>query len=967
MRPLQDSCYDGPAHFGHPAMEHASSPTSIFRFGLFEANVAQRSLTRNGVRVKIQDQPFRVLVLLLEHPGEIVGREELKHQLWTDGTFVDFDGSLNVILKKLRSAIDDNSENPRFIETVPRQGYRFIAPVTLIGGLETVPAAMPAVQPKDSVPLPPPPPPARFSQNRLLIAGLAVVLLSALLAGWLRWPAAKPGAIVSSHTASPPVQVRESVAILGFHNTSGRGSDDWMSTALAEMLSTELAGGNKLRLVSGEEVSNLRAFSPWSQTGTLDRSTTSKIGTALGSEFLVLGSYATIGKPERGQLRVDVRLQDARSGEILSEIAEIGKTDDLFVIVSRIGGQLRDRLKIPHLNGSEESVVQAALPSNSEAARFYSLGLVKQREYDFEMARGLFEQAIASEPGFPLSYSMLSRTDMLLGHYDQARTEAKQGLDLDGGLPRVQKMEIEASYYQATGDRAKAADIYRVLFNLFPDSLDYGLQLAKLLLESNRPDESLATIRQLRQLPPPAGDDASLDLREAGIQLRKNMDSAERLFHTAAEKAIAQGKKQVYAKAEQGICYINRKHLQSPPECEQAYETFQAAGNRDQVGATLQIMAENQRLTGHDQDAIPLYNQAIRMLKAAGDHEGVGVALNNLSLVLENQGQWGEAEESYREARQNFLSLNDKNNTFIATANIADIQVMRGNLQKAADMYKESWEIADASEPVRDEYPHLQHATLLLMEGDLAQATTEIQPVIASLRAWGADPWQLANSLILFGDIQKAQGDLTGARKNYEESVDILKKANASTANPQLSLAELSTAEGHPDAAEPILRNVIAEYEKDKNVSEELDGYVALCRALLAQGKMKESEETIAHAEKLVDLREFPTRSLPLQLLKLRVKAAAYGNTGADALTASAREMRAVLQRAHQIGFYTEECEARLALGGIETKISPALGRSHLSALVSEAHQRGFELVARQAEKIAPQTAELAAVDKSAR
>lgn len=946
-------------------MEHAVAPIHILRFGLFEADVAHRTLTRNGVRVKIQDQPFRVLALLLERPGEIVAREELKHQLWTDGTFVDFDGSLNVILKKLRSAIDDNSENPRFIETIPRQGYRFIAPVTSIGPLEPASATMSVAQRTDAVPVLPPPT-VRPSQNRLLLAGLSVVLVSALFAGWLRWPAAKPGAIVSSHTASPLVQLRESVAILGFHNTSGRVSDDWMSTALAEMLSTELAEGNKLRLVSGEDVSNLRTFSPWSQTGTLDRSTTSKIGTALSSEFLVLGSFATIGKPERGQLRVDVRLQDARSGEILSEIAEIGKTDDLFVIVSRIGGQLRDRLKIPHLNGSEESLVQAALPSSPEAARFYSLGLVKLREYDFEMARGLFEQAIASEPDFPLSHSMLSRTDMFLGHYDQARTEAKRGLDLDDGLPRVQKMEIEASYYHATGDRAKAADIYRVLFNLFPDSLDYGLQLAKLQLESNRPEESLATIRQLRQLPPPAGDDASLDLREAGVQMRKNMDVAERLYRAAAEKAIAQGKRQVYAKAEQGICYTNRKHLQSPPECEQAYETFQAGGNRDQVGATLQIMAENQRLTGHELDAIPLYNQAIRMLQTAGDREGVGVALNNLSLILENQGRWGQAEESYREAKQDFLSLNDKNNLFTATANIADIQVMRGNLQKAADMYRESWEIADTSEPVRDEYPHMQHANLLLMEGNPAQATTEIQPVIASLRAWGADPWQLANSLLVFGDIQKAQGNLLGARKSYEESVEILKNANASSANARLSLAELSTVEGHPDAAEPILRNVIAEFERDNNVGEELGGYLALCRALLAEGKTKESEEAITHAEKLIDLHEFPTLSLPLQLLKLRVKAAVYGTTGPDALTAAAREMRAVLQRTHQIGFYTEECEARLALGGIETKINPALGRSRLSALVSEARDRGFELVARQAERIAPQAAELAAADKAA-
>ena len=100
-------------------MESTAISAKILRFGLFEADTAQGTLTRNGTRVKIQDQPFRVLVLLLEHPGEIVSRDELRQRLWPDGTFVDFDGSLNVILKKLRAAIDEDPNNPRFIETVP--------------------------------------------------------------------------------------------------------------------------------------------------------------------------------------------------------------------------------------------------------------------------------------------------------------------------------------------------------------------------------------------------------------------------------------------------------------------------------------------------------------------------------------------------------------------------------------------------------------------------------------------------------------------------------------------------------------------------------------------------------------------------------------------------------------------------------------------------------------------------------
>lgn len=126
-------CYDSRRSTGVGSMGSAVSSGQVYRFGLFEANVPGKRLTRKGVRVKIQDQPFRALALLLDRTGEIVTREELSQEIWPEGTYVDFDGSVNATIKKLRAAIDDNSENPVFIETIPRRGYRFIAPVSIVG------------------------------------------------------------------------------------------------------------------------------------------------------------------------------------------------------------------------------------------------------------------------------------------------------------------------------------------------------------------------------------------------------------------------------------------------------------------------------------------------------------------------------------------------------------------------------------------------------------------------------------------------------------------------------------------------------------------------------------------------------------------------------------------------------------------------------------------------------------------
>ena|SRR5947209_8752207 len=147
---------------------------------------------------------------------------------------------------------------------------------------------------------------------------------------------------------------------------------------------------------------------------------------------------------------------------------------------------------------------------------------------------------------------------------------------------------------------------------------------------------------------------------------------------------------------------------------------------------------------------------------------------------------------------------------------------MRGRLRQAAEMYQQSWELADASARTRHEYPHIQHAALLLMEGEVKQAQSELEPQIDSLRTYGGDPWQLATALGGLGDVQKSAGDFEGARKSYQAAGSSLKKANSSAAGVQVSLAELSIAEGHPEVAESLVREAIADFEKDKSAGEEL-------------------------------------------------------------------------------------------------------------------------------------------------
>src|SRR5260370_19443635 len=218
---------------------------------------------------------------------------------------------------------------------------------------------------------------------------------------------------------------------------------------------------------------------------------------------------------------------------------------------------------------------------------------------------------------------------------------------------------------------------------------------------------------------------------------------------------------------------------------------------------------------------------------------------------------------------------------------------------------------------------------------------------------YGGDSWEWANALSVLGDIQKDEGELDGSHKNYQEGLDILKKANASAATMQVSLGELSIAGGHSEAAEPLLREAIAEFEKDKSAGEELRGYTSLGRLLLAQRKVAEAREAIAHALKLADLHLFPVLNLPIQLLQARVRAAAAlpGVRGRNDLTIAARQIRAVIQKSQQLGLYNINCEARLALGELGMRLNPVSGRAQLLSLAAETRSRGLELLARQAEQ----------------
>src|ERR1700681_257316 len=327
-------------------MQLSAPGRRLARFGLFEADFEQRRLTKSGLRIKLQDQPFLVLTLLLEQPGEVVTRDEIRRKVWSADTFVEFDDGLNTAIKKLRLALSDSSDNPRFIETVPRRGYRFLAPVIFSAPPDVVDSRKPtepmietvvvAAQERSRIVVDQPMP----WRGRYWIAIALVLLLAGAVLYRFRSPSQRSLEPSKATSVVSDVRPRRSVAVLGFRNLPGRASEDWLSLAFSQMLSTELAAGGDLRLISGEDVAHAKRELPLADADSLARGTLERLRANLGADVVVLGSYTPLREKGRNRIRLDVRLQDTSAGDTsagdtIAEEAFTGGKDELLQLVSQ--------------------------------------------------------------------------------------------------------------------------------------------------------------------------------------------------------------------------------------------------------------------------------------------------------------------------------------------------------------------------------------------------------------------------------------------------------------------------------------------------------------------------------------------------------------------------------------------------------------------------------------------------------
>jgi TolB-like protein/DNA-binding winged helix-turn-helix (wHTH) protein/Tfp pilus assembly protein PilF len=479
------------------------------RFGTFEADFDSRQLTKSGFRIRLQDQPFQLLALMLERQGQVVTREELKEKLWPGDTFVEFDVGLNTAIKKLRAALNDVADNPRFVETVPRIGYRFVAPVAVSklplasavkqgvparAGVESPeslisPLASPATTPKAEFP---PSNVARAPRRRLgLLAAvaLAVVLLTAGFAIRMRFK--------SAASAVPPGSI-QAIAVLPLLNVSADSAQEYFADGMTDEIITDLA-----KLAGPKVISRTTAMQ---YKGT--RKTIPEIARELHVGAVLEGSV----ERSSDRMRVRVQLIEASTDQHLWAEAYDRQVSDVLLLEAELARDIARQIEL-RLTPQQQQNFAHNRTLNPQAFQDYLQGRhywAMRTNESLKTAVEYFNRAIQEDPNDARSYAGLAQCYIVLPLLTtvpqaeanpKARDAAAKAVALDDSLAEAHLSIAEVRLYQ-DWDFTGAEKEFKKTLELNPNYSTGHQWYGEFLSLMARPEEAIRELQTALALDP---------------------------------------------------------------------------------------------------------------------------------------------------------------------------------------------------------------------------------------------------------------------------------------------------------------------------------------------------------------------------------------------------------------------------------------------------------------------------------
>jgi DNA-binding winged helix-turn-helix (wHTH) protein/TolB-like protein len=426
----------------------------MVRFADFEVDLRAGELRKHGSKVRLQGQPFLLLTVLLESAGEVVTREELRNRLWSADTFVNFDHRLAVAVSKLRDALRDSAEKPKFVETVGRRGYRFVGQLertdllSVDSNAGSGEALLPSFQPPGQAEVRKPAPSGwkRSRASRLILLSFAgvIILLSVIVVS-------KFGHIRPGNEQSQSL-TRRSLAILPLHNSGQDSNADFLGFSLADVLITKLAYVSSLSVRPSAAVEKYRGT-------TIDLQ---KVAADLKVDTLLTGSFIRDGD----NLRITYQLVDAKTEKILGQGVIDLKYDNLLAVQDTVTSQLISKLQLS-LSPSEAERLKPEKPVSPLAYEYFLQGLDFHGQHKFPLAIKMLEKSTEIDPNYAPAWAYLG-----------ASYNSDAAFELGG---REQYRRAQAAYERALAIR--------------PNLLDAQIFLANLLVDTGKVEQAVPLLR----------------------------------------------------------------------------------------------------------------------------------------------------------------------------------------------------------------------------------------------------------------------------------------------------------------------------------------------------------------------------------------------------------------------------------------------------------------------------------------
>ena len=427
-------------------MESRSRAQGIVRFAAFEVDLRAGELRKAGHRIKLQEQPFQVLQLLLERPGDIITREELRNRIWAADTFVDFDHGVYNAIRRLREALGDSSENPRYIETLARRGYRFLATVEVVNGHNPVPAPSPVPSSGAN----------RTYRLRVALAIVATLLIAAVAGALTRDSLEKLWGRLHAVPGPPAIH---SLAVLPFRNLSDDPGQDYFADGMTEELIINLSRIRSLRAVSRTSVMSYRDT----------RKPLSDIARELGVDAVVEGAVQRSGD----QVQITARLVYAPQDKNLWAQRYDRNLRDVLVVQNQIAKEIAASVHA-EVSPEEKEAISSDVAVNPRAYDAYLKGdhyWSMFTDDDWQKSKQYFEEAIQIDPKYARAYSALAGVLLGLGwkgnnppDLQRIQSLAEKALELDPSLddPHIMLGWVDLRKWNLAGSEkefARAAEL----------------------------------------------------------------------------------------------------------------------------------------------------------------------------------------------------------------------------------------------------------------------------------------------------------------------------------------------------------------------------------------------------------------------------------------------------------------------------------------------------------------------------